>query len=573
MKSTFKIILGLLVGAFAFIGCSDSDDTNVAYPSFSLSKNNITIGADAEKVSFVVQAVGQWSIVSAPDWLTVSPANGVGTAVCEVSIQSSTQNDVRSGNIRVRSGAEEYVIAVEQTGFDKVVTPKKNEIEIESFGKEGERYFDIEVVTNIEFKVNVAFEGEASGWLTQNTEEDIDYGKGARPRTLKLRFDWRMNAEPVERTARIQFVPVNADDSDAVTGEVVVNQKPAVKIEDNRAGDSIALITIYELLNGMTELWDTSERMDNWSGVTLWEANDKELPCEEAVGRVRSVSYAFVETEESLPEQIKHLKYLETFSIMSNVNTMLKSIALGSEICELEHLKELSMFSYGLVSLPEEFVKLGNTLEALDLSANNFEDIPEMLNAENFPKLTYLDLGGMRRWTTGNLTNKDKYENGEIGLNLKSDATGPSRLRDLFMWDNLEYIGLSNCYLEGQLPDFEVGKDGVEAYTQDDVDTFGGDTIQWLADNNIPKILPNIKMLRLNLNFFTGELPDWLLYHPYLLEWMPELLVFNQQEDGVDSENNKARFDNAPTDFEYYYSVFPLMRAKYEMKEEIEEEE
>lgn len=82
-----------------------------------------------------------------------------------------------------------------------------------------------------------------------------------------------------------------------------------------------------------------------------------------------------------------------------------------------------------------------------------------------------------------------------------------------------------------------------------------------------------MKELRLNLNFFTGKLPDWLLYHPRLLQWTPELLVFNQQEQGKDSDGNIVGFENTPTDFEYYYSVFPKMRAKYEMKEEWDDTE
>jgi hypothetical protein len=39
------------------------------------------------------------------------------------------------------------------------------------------------------------------------------------------------------------------------------------------------------------------------------------------------------------------------------------------------------------VSLPDDFVKLGKSLVALDLSANNFAEIPAMLTPENFPKL------------------------------------------------------------------------------------------------------------------------------------------------------------------------------------------
>ena len=256
---------------------------------------------------------------------------------------------------------------------------------------------------------------------------------------------------------------------------------------------------------------------------------------------------------------------------MSNVNTMLLSIDLGPEICELKYLKELEIFSYGLTSLPAEFVNL-KSLEVLDISANNFTEIPAVLTKENFPNLKVLRMVGSRRWTTSDLRKKDNYDNG-LGLHFRSDVTDDNQLRRLLLWDNLEELRLSNCYIEGQLPDFTVGSEGVEAYSQADVDAFGGDTIQWLADNDVPKILPKMELLSLNLNFFTGDLPKWLLYHPMLLEWYPDLLIFNQQEGGFDSEGNKVRFDNAPTNFEYYYEAFPKMRMKYDIKDNLEEEE
>ena len=221
--------------------------------------------------------------------------------------------------------------------------------------------------------------------------------------------------------------------------------------------------------------------------------------------------------------------------------------------------------------MPSEFVKLGNTLETLNLSANNFATIPEILTPENFPKLKSLDFVGSRRWTLSDLRNKDdvRYTDG-IGMNINTGTD--NSLRRLMLWENLEELALSNCYIEGEVPDFTVGEDGVVAYSQTDVDAWGGDTIQYLADNAIPKILPNCRSLRINLNFFTGDLPQWLLYHPYLLEWIPEILIFNQQEKGYNSAGELVRFNNVPQTFDYYYDVFPGMREKFELKEEITEE-
>jgi hypothetical protein len=299
--------------------------------------------------------------------------------------------------------------------------------------------------------------------------------------------------------------------------------------------------------------------------VTLWESTDAELPCPEAVGRVRSVAYAYIQTEETLPSEVKYLKYLESFSVATNANKDLWSIDLGPEICSLQYLKNLHIFSYGLVSLPDEFKNLRN-LEVLDLSSNNFTEIPEILTPENFPNLKSLNLNNTRTTQSmKDLRNKDKNENG-IGLYLNT-ATDNS-LRKLLLWENLEELDLSNCYIEGAIPEFVVGEDGVKPYTQADVDAWGRDTIQYLADNNMPKILPNCVSLKLNLNFFTGNLPEWLRYHPHLLEWIPEILIFNQYERGINSAGQAVGFDNIDPTFDYYYDAFPKMRGKYELKEE-----
>lgn len=575
MKKIFNITLGLVAGLFMVCSCSDSDNNGPAV--FSLDMDNVTVAAEGGSDKIVVNAPGEWYTATSATWVSVSPANGFGSAECTVFVDSSLVNDMRSAEIRIVAGNEVKTLTVNQTGFAKAINVKEKEIEIKSSELFDKRYFETEITTNVEFKAEFNYVTPETDWLSiEKTDVTLDYG--ARPRTVKLRFEWKMNSEPVERVAEINLVPLNSEDELSEPAVITVRQKAAVKIEDNRAGDSIALVTIYDLINSSVEVWDTSERMDNWNGIKLWEATDEDLPCPEAVGRVREASFSFFDTKEMLPKQIVHLKYLEKFSIMSNRSTMLLSIDLGPEICELKYLKELTMFSCGLVSLPSEFVKLGSTLEVLDLTSNNFDEVPSMLNQDNFPKLKILRMTNCRRWQSVNkLADKGNYDDG-IGLNIKSSVQGDNQLRRLFLWENLEELALNTSYLEGQLPDFTVGEDGVRAYNTDDVDTFGGDTILWLADKQMPRILPNMKMLKLNLNYFTGNLPEWLLYHPYLMEWVPQSLVFPQEGDSYggasalpryDSEGEKTGFDNAPANFEYYYSAFPKLRAKYELKEEI----
>lgn len=563
-NNIYKSVFGLLICLLA-VACSDDDKKSAV---FSIDKEVLTLGAGGGRETVCVESSESWTATSSAPWITVSPANGVGSTKCEILVDSSLVNEMRTATIRFTSGMHPArEVTVNQFGFDKAVLPSESEIVIESSAAMDDRYFETEITTNVQFNVEFDFMG-ADEWLSiKSTAVELD--RGARPRTAKLRFDWRINTAPQERVAEIRLVPANESDELKEPAVISVRQKAAVKIEDNRTGDSIALVIINERLNCWSYAWDVSENMQYWQGVELWDAGDKDLPSPDAVGRVRSVSYAMLNTKETIPAEIKYLKYLENLTIQSNVNTMLLSIDLGPEVCELEHLKCLRMFSYGLVSLPAEFVKLGNSLEMLDLGGNNFVTIPDVLTEENFPKLKSLNFIANRRWTLSDLRNKDNYEDG-IGLNINTESD--NSLRRLLLWENLEELALSNCYIEGSIPDFTVGEEGVVAYSQKDVDAFGGDTIKYLADNAIPKILPNCSSLRLNLNFLTGDLPDWLLYHPHLLEWIPELLIFNQQEQGLNSIGELVRFNNVPQTFDYYYDVFPGMREKFELKEEITEE-
>ena len=566
MNKLYKIALGLIV-CLPFVACNEEDENAVG---FSLDKSELTFAAEGGADVVLVESNESWTVSVTEPWLSVSPASGTGVAACHVVVDSSLVNEMRTASIRFVPSTKPAVnVTVNQMGYGKMIVPENSEIWVESSAKMEERFFETTVTTNVKFGVEVDHLGAEQEWLTsENVTVELD--KGARPRTAKLRFEWKMNTVPEQRVAEIKLIP-EGEGAELVEPAVIsVYQKPALKIEDNRAGDSIALVVIYERMNCWSDAWDTSENLQYWEGVELWEASDKDLPAPEAVGRVRAVQYSFLNTKETIPSEIRHLKYLESLAISSNVNTMLLNIDLGSEICELEHLKYLTLFSYGLVSLPDDFVKLGKSLVALDLSANNFAEIPAMLTQENFPELKSLSFVASRRWQTTDLRKKSEYEDKD-GLGLHVNVTTDNAFRRLLLWENLEELAFSNCYLEGVIPDFKVGEEGVVAYTQKDVEAWGGDTIQYLADNALPKILPNCTMLRLNLNFLNGNLPDWLLYHPHFMDWAPDLLIFNQQEKGLNSAGEAVRFDNEPKTFDYYYDVFPGTREKYELKDEIEE--
>lgn len=569
MKYLLKIIVGLII-CFGVMASCDDDDNDISV--FTLDKEDITVGAEGGVDRVMVSSGSEWVATASEPWVMISPANGIGSSECEVVIDSTLYNGMRTAEIRFTpDGQPSKTITVRQTGFDKMICIDEPEVNIDASAAYNKRFFDATVTTNVEFNIKIEFETGTSekqvNWM-ETPVYNVELDRGARPRTVKIRFNWNMNPDAEQRIAKVHFVPTKPEDVLETPVVLTVTQKAAPKIEDNRSGDSLAILTIRERLNCFST-WDASENMRNWPDVTLWEATDEDLPGEEAVGRVRYVAFRMFNIKESVPQEVRHLKYLESFYLYSNTNTSLLNIDLGSEICELQHLKNLTIGAYGLVSLPDDFVKLGTTLEYLNIGSNNFTSIPSILTKENFPHLKSLVLSAMRRWDAisdlGNIDDPRYQENG-IGLHLNLDED--DSVRKLFLWDTLEELTLSYSYLEGSLPDFRVGEDGIEAYDQADVDAFGGDTIQWLAKNNIPKVLPKMMKLSVNLNFLTGNLPDWIKYHPRFLEWDPITLVFNQMERGINSKGKPVGFDNEPENFEYYYEAFPKFRAKYEFDEE-----
>ena len=449
------------------------------------------------------------------------------------------------------------------------------------------------------------------------TNLGIVLDRKARPRSVKFKFRWAMNVVPAVRVAKVHLVPVKAEDQlvDAdgkPTDDVIltVRQKAAPKIEDNRAGDSLSVIMINQKL-GSIATFDSSDNMRNWSGVTLWEATDafvKDHP--EALGRVRSVKFSMfnLKSGETLPKEVGNLKFLESFSVAANENNQIREVNLGDEICSLKYLKNLTVQAYGLTQLPTNFVNLGKSLETLNLVSNNFNklsDITNIVNEKNFPKLRNLILYAQRR--TDVVTNIASlgemnaagvyvYNNYPIGLYGKVNAGTADRqaLLKLLTWDKLNTLELSYCFLEGELPTDDEMTEALEAagkatrYSESDfstnkkdyLDKLVGDTCKWLLsgwDNpvtckhkdgsvvyedvyplQVPRVLPNCRQLSLNLNFLTGAVPKWILYHPHLVEWTPSIMIFNQQPKGKNSDGAAVGFSNMTEDsysYDYYYGT------------------
>ena len=641
MKYIKKLTWLLVLGAgLMTASCSDSDDVDIP-GGLAIDKEQIEIAAEGGSEQLAIAASQNWVANVDEPWLMLTPANGVGSTTATVVVDSTLMNGRRTTDIVfIGDNGQRRTVSVKQFGYGKQIDIKEPTVEIENSESYDKRAFESLISANVECKIGkieYSFEGdmtdaekaenesEREGWLLNSKDEDkltgtnlgIVLDRKARPRSVKFKFRWAMNVVPAVRVAKVHLVPVKAEDQlvDADGKPIddvilTVRQKAAPKIEDNRAGDSLSVIMINQKL-GSIATFDSSDNMRNWSGVTLWEATDDFVKTHpEALGRVRSVKFSMfnLKSGETLPKEVGNLKFLESFSVAANENNQIREVKLGDEICSLKYLKNLTVQAYGLTQLPANFVKLGKSLETLNLVSNNFNklsDITNIVNEKNFPKLRNLILYAQRR--TDVVTNIASlgemnasgvyvYNNYPIGLYGKVNAGTADRqaLLKLLTWDKLNTLELSYCFLEGELPTDEEMTEALEAagkatrYSRSDfstnkadyLDKLVGDTCKWLLsgwDNpvtckhkdgsvvyedvyplQVPRVLPNCRQLSLNLNFLTGAVPKWILYHPHLVEWTPSIMIFNQQPKGKNSDGAAVGFSNMTEDsysYDYYYGT------------------
>ena len=641
MKYINKLTWLLVLGAgLMTASCSDSDDVDIP-GGLAIDKEQIEIAAEGGSEQLAIAASQNWVANVDEPWLMLTPANGVGSTTATVVVDSTLMNGRRTTDIAfIGDNGQRRTVTVKQFGYGKQIDIKEPTVEIENSESYDKRAFESLISANVECKIGkieYSFEGdmtdaekaenksEREGWLLNSKDEDkltgtnlgIVLDRKARPRSVKFKFRWAMNVVPAVRVAKVHLVPVKAEDQlvDADGKPIddvilTVRQKAAPKIEDNRAGDSLSVIMINQKL-GSIATFDSSDNMRNWSGVTLWEATDDFVKAHpEALGRVRSVKFSMfnLKSGETLPKEVGHLKFLESFSVAANENNQIREVNLGDEICSLKYLKNLTVQAYGLTQLPAGFAKLGSSLETLNLVSNNFNklsDITNIVNEKNFPKLRNLILYAQRRTDVvtniASLGEKNAagvyvYNNYPIGLygKVSKGTSDRQALLKLLTWEKLNSLELSYCFLEGELPTDDEMTEALEAagkatrYSRADfstnkadyLDKLVGDTCKWLLsgwDNpvtckhkdgsvvyedvyplQVPRVLPNCRQLSLNLNFLTGAVPKWILYHPHLVEWTPSIMIFNQQPKGKNSDGAAVGFSNMTEDsysYDYYYGT------------------
>ena len=534
----------IFIVAAMFIAAVSCDLNPVV--DFGSDEKKIEVGAEGGERSFNVSASGSWVALTESPWISVSPANGRGSQKCSIKVDSTLAFDQRVGVVRIQSlddSSEKMDFEVVQDGFEYQLVLKNSTQELEDYASFNDRHFEVKVKSNVDFDV-VLPEG-SSNWLSY-TKSELNLDRGSRPRESVVRFDWQVNSRDIERIAEVVFQPKENVQMSKHDGLKVV-QKGSVSIpEGTAAGDSLAILSVSRALGMFTE-FETNEKMEYWANVKLWKEGENK-------GRVRYVQFFMFKTLEEIPYAIQYLTAAEEIVIYSNANHFLRSLSTGEHITKLTNLKRLTIGAYGLTELHPDFVNLKN-LEYLDLSSNCFEEIPEILTQENFPKLHSLVMNANQRYTVYDLSNDTRANiGGLIDDDLRTDK-GMKSFKRILKWENLDTLRLSVNYLQGELPD--MMNEGLPTWTFEELkDSLATGLTELPAElKNVPKVLPNAKFFAINFNRFNGVLPEWILKHPKLDIWAPYSLIFSQEGKTRDGKN--AGFVNEPTSLDSYYKLYP----------------
>lgn len=541
-----KYILPVAVVALA-VGMTSCEDEKETVTGFQLDKESIELPDNGGQTEIQIRTNERWTASSDADWYMVSPANGEGSAICVVKADSSYMYTQREGMVTFRTATGEYKVKVHQGGYDRTIkfeSLQDDTVHVPSYKPLDKSYVDIEVTSNVSYKVTIPEEKRSWLYIKEDNGEKYEEeftSETTIPRKRKVRIHFKTYIESdADRRGDVIFKEMGREDG--IESKVGIIQTKAPRIIPSREGDSLALITVARMLNaGIT--WDTSRPITHWPNVTTkpitYIYHDGDVEEERTEERVVGVTYSMIETKDGLPDQIKYLDQLETLIVMSNSNSQIRDIELGTSITELKKLKSLSLFAYGICKLPEEMGAKMPALEELNLAANNFRDIDKDVVKPLSglgERLKYLQLNACRKVDA--VTSLENIENGiDPSTNRAIGLTGnlPASLFTTF--PNLEYLNLSFNYLYGSLPELNADafKDG--------------------------KIMPKLRYLSVNLNRFTGDLPKWMIEHEFRGCWSSDILIFNQE--GKDNNGKVAGFTN---------SSIAQFREGMECPEETEEE-
>ena len=536
-KLMLRLSMAFICSLLCLTACNEEETISTTH--INLSHEELNFEAHGGISSISLMASDEWTVMSDREWCLVSPANGNASTTCEIRVDSSYLYDSREAHLTFRCGKYSRQLIIKQLGYEKVIKLDKEMIEVADFSDYEKMFETVHVTSNIPYEVEVKYNDPSrTGWLKVRKSEQMS---GSIPRPSTVRVDYELYAEShADRVATLIFKQKNVVEGETpVESQLTFRQKKAQEIIPSRQGDSLAVLAIARLMRCAMNI-DTSTPMIHWNNVETEEMeyiNEKGETVDEL--RVVGLRFSMFDTDKSIPYQIRKLDQLRTLTLTGNTNAAGKNIVLEDDITYLPHLQSLNLLGYGICKLPARMKEM-TQLEELEMSGNNFTTLPiDIITELDKHNLLYVNFTGNRVKEVFGKLNEYSSVKDTIGLH-------GSLPEALFTLKNVVYIGLSYNYFEGTIPD--MGYDASKYETDEEK----------VANN---PVMPQLENLAINLNFLTGNIPDWILYHKNLKCWDPYTLVFNQFEKGKDSYGKRVGFDNVPS---YINRPCPLWSNKNE---------
>lgn len=536
-KLMLRLSMAFICSLLCLTACNEEETISTTH--INLSHEELNFEAHGGISSISLMASDEWTVMSDREWCLVSPANGNASTTCEIRVDSSYLYDSREAHLTFRCGKYSRQLIIKQLGYEKVIKLDKEMIEVADFSDYEKMFETVHVTSNIPYEVEVKYNDPSrTGWLKVRKSEQMS---GSIPRPSTVRVDYELYAESdADRVATLIFKQKNVVEGETpVESQLTFRQKKAQEIIPSRQGDSLAVLAIARLMRCAMNI-DTSTPMIHWNNVETEEMeyiNEKGETVDEL--RVVGLRFSMFDTDKSIPYQIRKLDQLRTLTLTGNTNAAGKNIVLEDDITYLPHLQSLNLLGYGICKLPARMKEM-TQLEELEMSGNNFTTLPiDIITELDKHNLLYVNFTGNRVKEVFGKLNEYSSVKDTIGLH-------GSLPEALFTLKNVVYIGLSYNYFEGTIPD--MGYDASKYETDEEK----------IANN---PVMPQLENLAINLNFLTGNIPDWILYHKNLKCWDPYTLVFNQFEKGKDSYGKRVGFDNVPS---YINRPCPLWSNKNE---------
>jgi hypothetical protein len=250
-----SILFAIVIALFA-----SCDEEGVNVVDFQIDKDSIFVAPEGCTEYLQITSTKEWTAVSNKPWISISPANGIGSTKCSVLIDSTLENGLREAKITFETVEGRHPVVVEQGGFGKFISLKDSAKTIASSTNSiTDRYFEVEVSANVNFKVSITDSLNAPiEWITpKQTEVKPGFDRPSRPRCSTVRFDWSINTEFADRLAYIHFLPLDTADAQAESAVLAITQEAAPTITDDREGDSLAIVAITNRLQ-LLNPWDMS---------------------------------------------------------------------------------------------------------------------------------------------------------------------------------------------------------------------------------------------------------------------------------------------------------------------------